>query len=71
MDKETALYWKEIIEKAEQNNTEALILLIEENRERFLNLQIAVEDEVEEVLNPKPEIQREWWQLPPIIDEWP
>lgn len=72
MDKKTALYWKEIIKKAEKGDKEAARIYLSEGKRRLENNLLMVEVDIAEALNPpKPAPQREPWQLPPIIDEWP
>ncbi len=72
MDKKTAMYWQKVIEKAEQMDKDAMGIYLEECDRRRMNQLPRVEVDIAEALNPpKPAPQREPWQLPPIIDEWP
>ena len=72
MDKETALYWQEIMEKALQGDEEAAEIYLSEGWRRFENLLPTISEDIYEALNPpKPAPQREAWQLPPRICEWP
>lgn len=72
MDKKTALYWKEVIKKVDQGEAESMTIYMEESKRRYKNLLPTIEEEIIEALEPRrQETPREWWQLPPIIDEWP
>ena len=72
MDKETALYWKEIIRRVDKGDEEALNLYLEESWRRFRSGLLEIEMNIEEVLNPpKPAPQKDWDGMPPRICEWP
>lgn len=72
MDKETALYWQEIIEKALQGDKEAAEIYLSEGKRRLKNNLLMVEVDIEEALNPsKPAPRRDWDGMPPRICEWP
>jgi hypothetical protein len=72
MDKETALYWKEVIKKVDQGEAESMTIYMEESKRRYKNLLPTIEEEIIEALHPtiqNPE--RETDGLPTRICEWP
>lgn len=69
MDKKKALYWAEIIRKAEKGDKEAEKTFIREDKRRQLPM---IEEDIKEALHPtiqNPE--RETDGLPTRICEWP
>lgn len=72
MDKETALYWQEIIKRVDKGDREAMKIFMEEFDRRWQSGLPTISEDIYEALNPpKPAPQREAWQLPPRMCEWP
>lgn len=72
MDKKTALYWAEIIRKAEKGDKEAEKTFIREDKRRQKHQLPMIEEDIKEALHPtiqNPE--RETDGLPTRICEWP
>lgn len=68
MDKETALYWQEIIRKAEQGDEEAAEIYLSEETRRCEKMLPTIRGEIMHALNPP---KLDWDGLPTMVCEWP
>ena len=72
MDKETALYWQEIIKRVDKGDREAMKIFMEEFDRRWQSGLPTISEDIMDVLNPRRTApQKDWDGMPPIICEWP